>query len=189
MKFLPALLLVDIQQGFDDIAYWGGRRNHPDAEEKAGQLLGFWRDKGWPLFHAKHNSTHPASPLVKGKPGNAIHPAVKPIEGELVFEKSVNSAFIGTGLEDELRKTGTETVVIAGMTTEHCVSTTVRMAANLGFETWLVEDATATFDKVNAAGKRFSAELIHEVELACLEGEFAELIRTGNLLREWSRPV
>ncbi len=182
METPPVLLLVDIQQGFDDLAYWGGNRNNPDAEEKAGQLLRFWREKGWPVIHAKHNSIHPASPLVKGKAGNAIHPAVRPAEGEPVFEKSVNSAFIGTDLEEQLRRLGARIVVVAGMTTEHCVSTTVRMSANLGFRTWLVEDATATFDKVSGSGKRFSAELIHEVELASLEGEFAELVRVPELL-------
>ncbi len=173
---LPALLLVDIQQGFDEVDYWGGRRNNPDAEENAGHLLEAWRKTGLPLYHVKHNSIHPASPLVREKPGNAFHEAVQPLPEEKVIEKRVNSAFIGTNFEALLRAAGINTLLIAGMTTDHCISTTVRMAGNLEFKTFLVADACATFDKKGLKGEHFSADLIHETALASLQGEFAEVI-------------
>lgn len=181
---LYALLLIDIQKGFEDLEYWGGRRNNPDAELKAGQLLTHWRQKGWPVFHAMHNSTNPNSPLVKGKVGNPIQDVVAPIDGEPVFEKNVNSAFIGTGLEELLRKQGIQRLVIAGMTTEHCISTSVRMAANLGYEVWLVADACACFDTIGPNGKLFPAQLIHEVELAALDGEFAKVVNLEHILKQ-----
>lgn len=38
----PALILIDIQKGFDNLEYWGGQRNNPDAENNAGELLEVW---------------------------------------------------------------------------------------------------------------------------------------------------
>ncbi|MEO1712932.1 MAG: cysteine hydrolase family protein [Bacteroidota bacterium] len=172
----PALLLVDIQQGFEDVEYWGGLRNNPNAEHKAGEILAYWRQKGWPVIHVKHNSTNPNSPLVAGKPGNAIHSAVQPQGDEPVLEKTVNSAFIGTDLEERLHRAGIRRVVIVGMTTNHCISTTVRMSGNLGFETYLVKDAAATFDTIGVDGTKFSAKVIHDTTLANLDKEFCQVI-------------
>ncbi|MEM7549814.1 MAG: cysteine hydrolase family protein [Bacteroidota bacterium] len=184
MKFTSktALVLIDIQKGFDDLEYWGGNRNNPDAEEKAKKLLDLWRSKGWPIFHVKHNSTTPGSLLEPSHPGNELQEATKPIKGEPLFEKNVNSAFIGTNLKEQLDASGIKTVAIAGLTTDHCISTSVRMSGNLGFETYLVSDATATFDKVGADGKKYPAELIHETALASLHGEFATVLTTQQVM-------
>ncbi len=172
----PALLLIDIQRAFDDIAYWGGQRNNPQAEAQAGRLLAFWRSRQWPIFHVRHCSTTPGSPLAKGLPGNEFHEAVTPIAGEPVIEKNVNSGFIGTDLKEQLDARGITQVVIAGLTTDHCVSTTTRMAGNFGYETIVVSDATASFRKQSPSGKEFSAEIIHETALASLHEEFATVL-------------
>ena len=179
----PALLLIDIQKGFDDIEYWGGARNNPDAEQKAGQLLAIWREKGLPVFHVKHCSTTPGSRLAEGQEGNDIQDVVKPIGDEPVIKKDVNSAFIGTDLEDRLKKASINQVVIVGLTTDHCVSTSTRMAANLGFETYLVNDATATFDKVGVNGEKYAAQLIHDTAIASLHQEFATIVNTEAIIR------
>ncbi|RYY97180.1 MAG: cysteine hydrolase [Chitinophagaceae bacterium] len=178
-----ALLLVDIQQGFDDIAYWGGARNNPGAEANAARLLEVWRLRGWPLFHIQHCSVNPASRLAPGHPGNAFKPEVRPEPGEPVIQKTVNSAFIGTGLKGQLEAAGIRQVLIAGLTTDHCVSTTTRMAGNYGFETILVADACATFDKTGHDGQRYPAQLVHDTALASLHGEFATVLGTDRLLQ------
>lgn len=178
----PALLLIDMQQGMDDVAYWGGHRNNAQAEENAARLLSFWRQHHLPIFHIKHNSTNPQSRLVQGQIGNEFKDIVQPIDNEPIIEKNVNSAFIGTNLQQQLDEQGIQKLVIVGLTTDHCVSTTTRMAGNLGYTTFLVADATATFDKVGANGKRYAAELIHEIELASLHQEFATVIETDALL-------
>ena len=170
-----ALLLIDIQQGFDAAPYWGPR-NNPQAESNAARLLAAWRASGRPLFHVQHRSTSPGSPLRPGQPGCDFKPEARPLPGEPVIGKNVNSAFIGTDLEPRLRGQGIDTVVIAGLTTAHCVSTTTRMAGNFGYETYLVSDATATFNKRGADGRNFDAELIHETALASLHGEFATVM-------------
>jgi nicotinamidase-related amidase len=172
----PALILVDIQKGFEDIVYWGGERNNPDAELRASELLELWRKNHLPVFHVQHCSTNPVSPLRETNPGNAFKDLVIPISGEPVIKKQVNSAFIGTNLQELLDDNGITTLVIVGLTTDHCISTTTRMAGNLGYSTFLVADATATFNKKGIDGKSFSAALIHETALASLNEEFATIL-------------
>lgn len=183
IKDNPALLLIDIQKGFDDINYWGGDRNNPEAEQNAGKLLAFWRKMRLPVFHAKHCSSNPNSRLAEGQPGNEFKDIVEPIEGEVIIKKNVNSAFIGTDLKERLVFTNISKLVIVGLTTDQCVSTTTRMAGNFGFDTFLVEDATATFCKKGAKGQLYSAEIIHETAIASLMDEFATIVTTENLLK------
>lgn len=177
---ITALLLIDVQQGFDD-PYWGAR-NNPQAESNLARLLAAWRAAGRPVFHVKHNSRNPASPLHPANPGNAIKPIVAPRPGEPVFEKNVNSGFIGTGLDEALRRAGVTALVIGGITTPHCVSTTTRMAANLGFAVRLVSDACAAFDWTAHDGRRVPAAEMHYHALAALHGEFAEVVTTDAVL-------
>lgn len=184
--FLPpntALILIDIQKGFLDTDYWGGSRNNPDAEKNAGILLGIWRKKKLPVFHVKHNSTNPVSLLFKGKAGNEFNDFVLPKGNEAIIEKNVNSAFIGTDLKDQLDKMSIRSLVIAGLTTDHCISTSVRMAGNLGFETYLISDACATFDKLGVNGEKYTAETLHQTQLAGLNGEFATVVKMEAFLK------
>jgi nicotinamidase-related amidase len=174
----PALILVDIQKGFDDIAYWGGERNNPDAELRVSELLRLWRNAGLPVFHVQHCSTTPTSPLHEGHSGNQFKDLATPIDGEPVIKKNVNSAFIGTDLQEQLDNAMITKLVIVGLTTDHCISTTTRMASNIGYETYLVADATATFNKKGIDGQNYPAELIHQTALASLNNEFATVVTT-----------
>ncbi len=174
----PALILIDIQKGFDNIEYWGGERNNPNAEINASELLKTWREKNLPIYHIKHCSSILTSLLHETNIGNEFKDLVSPIEGEPIIKKNVNSAFIGTDLKEQLDKAKITKLVIVGLTTDHCVSTTTRMAGNLGYETYLVADATATFNKKGIDGQNYSAELIHETALASLNEEFATIVTT-----------
>ena len=175
-----ALIVIDVQQGFDE-PYWGAR-NNPGAEDSIAAVLGAWRAAKRPIFHVKHNSRSPQSPLHLSKPGNAFKEMSAPREGEPALSKDVNSAFIGTDLEERLRAAGIEEVVIVGLTTPHCVSTTTRMAANLGFKVRLVTDATAAHAGRGPDGAAIDAEAMHYHALASLGGEFADLVTTADLL-------
>jgi nicotinamidase-related amidase len=172
----PALILIDIQKGFANNEYWGGQRNNPDAEFRASELLSVWRENGLPVFHVQHCSAIPTSPLHETHAGNQFNDLVVPIAGEPIIKKNVNSAFIGTDLQAQLDHAKITTLVIAGLTTDHCVSTTTRTAGNLGYKTFLVAAATATFDKKGINGQIFPAELIHQTALASLDREFATVI-------------
>ncbi len=181
---MTALLLIDVQQGLQELDYYGGERNNPQAETNCGKILSAFRAKELPVFHVQHCSTNPDSPLHPSKPGNAFHPQVQPNNGEPIFQKNVNSAFIGTTLEDHLKAQNISDLVIVGLTTEHCVSTSTRMAANLGFNTTLISDATAAFNKTGINGEQYSAELAHNIALANLKDEFAIIKDTQTLLQE-----
>ena len=177
-KDRPALILVDVQKAFGNIKYWGGQRNNPAAEIRASELLKIWRENNLPIFHIQHCSAYPTSLLHESNAGNAFNDLVTPIEGESIIKKKVNSAFIGTDLQTQLDTAKITTLVIVGLTTDHCISTTARMAGNLGYQTFLVADATATFNKKGIDGKKYSAELIHETALASLNEEFASIVTT-----------
>ncbi|SDQ09753.1 cysteine hydrolase family protein [Flagellimonas zhangzhouensis] len=181
---MTALVLIDIQKGLQEMEFYGTERNNPEAEENCIKLLAFFRAKQIPVFHVKHNSKNEDSPLFPGKMGNDFHPAVKPLENEPIFEKNVNSAFIGTELEARLKTQNITHLVIAGLTIEHCISTSVRMAANLGFNVTLSSDATAAFDKIGIDGKRYSSDIIFQTEMANLKDEFATIQCTSALLEE-----
>src|SRR5204862_7961396 len=158
-----------------------GQRNNPNAENNAGELLKLWRKNNLPIFHIKHCSTIPTSLLNETNEGNEFTDIVKPIDGEQVIKKNVNSAFIGTNLKEQLDNAKISKLVIVGLTTDHCISTTTRMAGNLGFETFIVSDATATFNRKGLEGQNYPAELIHETALASLNAEFAAIITTNFL--------
>jgi nicotinamidase-related amidase len=188
MTALPkdaVLLVIDVQKGMDVFAA-EYNRNNPDLEKNIARLQRAWRESGRPVIHVQHLSKSPNSPLRPGQAGAEIKDEVRPLPGEPVIQKSVNSAFIGTTLEADLRRRGLSTLVMTGLQTNMCVSTTARMAGNLGFTTYVVSDATATFDNSGPDGKRYSSELLHDVALADLHGEFATIVDTQTVLAQLS---
>lgn len=176
-----ALILIDVQKGFNDENYWGGNRNNKDAELKIALILDKWRLFKLPVFHIVHSSVHSESRLHESNPGFEIKDEVKPMEGETVIVKNVNSAFIGTDLKERLDQQNITKLVLVGLTSNHCVSTTARMAGNLGFENWVISDATATFDRIGLNGEKFDSELVHQISLANLHNEFAQVITAEKL--------
>ena len=170
-----ALLLIDVQKGVNVLTHWGGpsgRRNNPDAEPHMAILLEAWRRAGLPVAYTQHDSREAASPLKLSEPGGAWIEELEPSTGELVVCKDVNSGFIGTNLEIELRRRGIERLVVVGFFTNMCVETTVRMAGNMGFDTYLVHDACATTNRVGPDGSDREPELVHDMTVANLHGEF-----------------
>lgn len=179
----PVLLLIDFQKAFEDIAL-SLPRNNPDAEKNAARLLRHWRERGWPVLHVAHDSTESGSLFRPDLPGNAFMDFAEPRENEPVIRKAVNSAFIGTDLASRLDALGRPRIVIAGISTDHCVSTTARMAGNLGFEAVLAADAIFTFQRTAPGGRVISAEDVHQVNLASLADEFAGVTTTAAVLSD-----
>jgi nicotinamidase-related amidase len=180
MNAKTALLLIDVQKAFDHPSW--GKRNNPQAENNIALILEKWRQQQLPVIHIRHCSVEPNSTLRPSEPGNAYKQEALPITGEIEFTKTVNSAFIGTGLEAYLRENDISALVIVGISTDHCVSTTTRMAANLGFQVQLISDASFTFDRTGADGTTYPAELMHQIHLASLHKEFCQVITTTQLL-------
>jgi nicotinamidase-related amidase len=176
-----ALIVIDVQLAFLDPHM--GERNNAGAESNIGRLLQAWRNTGRPVRHVVHDSLEPNSRLRPDSPGNSIQPIALPSANEPVYRKNVNSAFIGTTLERDLRRDGINTLVIVGLTTNHCVSTSARMAGNLGFTTYVVSDATASFARRALDGTLRSAEDVHSAALSDLQEEFAMIVDTSEILK------
>lgn len=176
------LLVIDLQQAIDAPYHAAdGPRNNPEAELVVARLLAAWRTAGRPVIHIRHDSVLPTSAYRPGQPGNAFKPEAMPLPGETVIAKQTNSAFIGTGLEQQLRQAGIGQLVICGVVTNNSVEATVRMAGNLGFDTLLVEDACFAFAQRDWSGHLRAAEDVHAMSLANLDGEYCRVVNSKSL--------
>ncbi len=183
---VTALLLIDVQKGVDVLDHWGGpngRRNNPHAEENLRLLLDGWRSNGLPVFYTMHDSREARSPLKLALPTGRIKDGLEPRSGETIINKDVNSGFIGTNLELMLQRQRIHRLVIAGFFTNMCVETTVRTAGNLGFDTYVVEDACATTNRVGWDGVDRDAELVHAMAITSMDGEFCTALKTSDVVR------
>ncbi|MCF6410997.1 cysteine hydrolase family protein [Pseudalkalibacillus salsuginis] len=175
------LLVVDVQKAFFHSS-WGSRNNH-DAEENIAVLIRHWRSHSQPVIFIQHVSDNPASLFYINGEGVEFMENCIPKNGEAILRKKVNSAFIGTDLYERLTELDCKNVVITGLTTNHCVETTTRMAGNYGFNPILVEDACATFDRKGPDGKVHLAEDIHQMTMVNLHEEFADIVTSVQLLQ------
>ena len=176
-----ALIVIDVQQGFDDPAW--GRRDNPDAEANIARLVKAWADAARPIVLVRHDSREPRSPLAPGSPGNALKPVVADAPHDLFVTKHVNSAFYGEpDLHAWLGERGVRQLVVCGIQTNQCVETTARMAGNLGYDVTLPIDATHTFDMAGPDGQTVSADELTRATAASLHGEFADVVRTDDVV-------
>ena len=180
-----ALLLIDVQVGVDVLSHWGGptgRRNNPNAEANMLQLLATWRKAKLQVAFTRHDSREAKSPLKFSLPTGAQKPGFEPMTDEIVVEKDVNSGFIGTSLEVQLRRAEISRLVIVGFFTNFCVETTTRMSGNLGFDTYLVDDCCATTNRVGLDGIDREPELVHAMTVGNLHGEFCTAVQSNDAL-------
>lgn len=183
-----ALVVVDVQQGFDELDFWGPR-NNPGADGNIASLIDVWQATGRPVVFVRHDSPKPQSPLRPGYAGNELKEYVRERRGkgagnELFLTKTVNSAFLGTpDLGAWLKESGIGQIVLAGIQTNMCVETTARMGGNLGYDVIVAYDATYTFDLVGPFGWRRSAEEIAQASAVSLHGGgFARVVTTEDLV-------
>lgn len=179
----PALIVIDVQKGFENTDFWGPR-NNPACDSNIAQLIAKWRDENWPLVFVRHDSASEDSPLHPSNPGNQFKSVVSGTP-DLLVSKCVNSSFHGTpDLHAWLQHEKIKQTVICGITTNHCCETTARISGNLGYETYFVLDATHTFDRLSPTGKLVPAETLAEITATNLHREFATVVSTAELLRK-----
>lgn len=177
-----ALVVVDVQQGFEDGAYWGAR-DQPDCDANVAALVARWTERGRPVVLVRHASADPASPLRPSSAGHALKPYLRDVEADLVVTKSVNSSFHGTpDLDAWLRQEGVAGIVVCGITTNHCCETTARVGGNLGHDVLFAIDATHTFDRRGPDGTVMTAAELSRATATNLHGEFATVVTTADLL-------
>lgn len=174
------LMIIDMQKGGRDPAL--GTCGQPQAETRAGELLDHWRDQGLPVIHIRHDDMNPDSPYAPGSPGHAFMDEVAPLPHEEVVEKRTTNAFVGTDLMQVLEGYGSTQIVVCGVHLEHCVGTTARMAGNLGFTVFLASDATAALSKTSKDGRQWTADEVHALTLAVLDGDYVKVSDTDALI-------
>jgi nicotinamidase-related amidase len=174
------LVVIDVQLAIDDPKW--GPRNNPDAEQKIATLLSAWRGAAMPIIHIRHDSTERRSPYRPNSPGHPFKAEAAPLAGEPVIGKSANSAFIGTALESTLRQNGCDAIVICGVLTHNSVEATVRHGGNLGFRVLLAGDACWSVDVTDLTGRHWPAEAVHQLSLAVMNGEYAEVASAAELI-------
>lgn len=178
-----ALIIIDVQKAFQDPKW--GNRNNPDAERKIHSILLEWRKRRLEVIFIKHLSTNQNSVFYHENESSQINDLLYPLKTETIFTKEVNSSFIGTSLEDHLHQLKINELVITGLTTPHCVSTTARMSGNLGFKTYLLSDAVAAFELTDHKGNHIDAQTVHDVSLATIHNEFATVITTDEYMTKF----
>ncbi len=181
MMDAPVLLIVDAQKGFNDSVF--GESNDGGSEERMKSLLDLWRIKKLPVVHIQHSSKSTDSPFHPGAPGFAFREGFEPETSEVHIIKHVNSAFVDTTLHEYLTDHNLSKLIIVGYTVPHCISTTARMAGNLGYKVSIVHDAAVSFALKSYDGSLFSANMMHESSLAALHGEFAEILPSADARR------
>lgn len=181
MDSKPALVLIDWQKAIDHPSW--GVRNNPHAERRAQAILELWRERRWPLFHIRHDSSEPDSTYRPGQPLHDFKVETAPLTGEVVLGKATCNAFASTDLAQRLRAAGVSQVFVSGVITNNSVESTVRAGGDLGFAIHLVEDACFTFGK-----GRWSADDIHAMSLTNLDGEYAVITDSAQVIERFRQP-
>lgn len=176
-----ALLVIDLQMEFTRRTEAGLPRSNPEAEARVAEVLALFRARGLPVIHVHHDDPNPASGFRLAIPGGQVMPCAEPLPGEAVVVKHGSSAFIGTGLEDQLRASGITRLVVIGAAVNYCVASTVRMAADLGFKVQLLQDAVFGFGVTGPDGVAHDPDVVLSVTLGTLGAGFARVIPSADL--------
>ncbi len=178
-----ALVLIDLQNDY----FPGGTMELVGAESAVAQatrLLDAFRQRSLPIFHIQHIAKRSgATFFLPGTAGAEIHVSARPASGERVVTKHFPNGFRETTLLADLRTSGVSNLVVAGMMTHMCVDTTVRAAADLGFQCALAHDACATRN-LQFGGQTVDAESVQLAYLAALNGSFATIRPAEELCTE-----
>ncbi|MBY0415572.1 MAG: isochorismatase family protein [Bdellovibrionales bacterium] len=173
------LIIINAQKGLIDLTQEG--RNNLEAEKNIIQVLKMWREKKRPIIHVKHVSNNAESPFYHHSAGSEFLDSIKPEANELLVEKTKSSAFTRTNLESHLVEGNFSNVILVGFTANECIDATAKDASSLGFTSFVVGDATATFDLRDSSGKLVKSERLHRLILANINSFYAKVINTSDI--------
>lgn len=173
----PALLVMDAQEGYDD----AGERNNFYAERLIANLLAYWRERSWPVLYLTRTVEAPDSAFRPDHPGHDLKPDVAPEGDEPVIDRTASSAFVGTDLEDRLAGPDETTLVLCGFEGNGSIASTARTAAERGYETYVVGDASVSFTTTGPDGIEYIATEVHWIEMASLHGRYATVVYADDI--------
>lgn len=176
-----ALLVVDMQNDY----FPGGKmelHGSVEAGRRAAQLLGCFRQRGWPVIFIQHISVRPGGTFfLPGTVGADIYGEVQPLLGETVIQKHFPNSFRETVLLDHLREALISRLIVCGMMTHMCIDATVRAAFDYGYNCLLAADACATKD-LQFQGNTIPAEYVHRSFLAALHGTYGKVMNAAEVI-------
>jgi len=178
-----ALLIVDIQNDY----FPKGKmelEGSIEASLKAKELLGLFRADTLPVVFIQHVSVQKgASFFLPDTEGILIHENVRPLPGEMVFQKYYPNSFRETGLLDHLKKEDIRRLLICGMMTSMCIDATVRAAFDYGFTCVVIHDACAT-RALKFKDHDIPATHVHGAFLAALGSVYARMMSTSEAIEK-----
>jgi nicotinamidase-related amidase len=143
------LLVVDTQKLITN----PGLYNYYAFENTVKTLIATARENGVEVIYVRHDDGE-GEELTKGIPGFEIYEGFKPLQGEKIFDKTVNSSFKGTGLLEYLKEKNVQTVAVVGLQTYYCIDAAIKCGFEHGFKVIVPENANSTFDNAFMTGEQ-----------------------------------
>lgn len=176
-----ALIVIDFQN-----EYFEGKIFIPDgmkALKNTQRLVKFAHKNQFPVFFIQHIGLADGPLFAKGSKTAKFHPDLQPGKTDHVITKATPSSFVGTDLEKQLKQMGIKKIIITGLMTHMCVSSTARDAVPLGYQVIIAEDATATRDLATWDHQVIDHDTLQKTALAGVADVFAEIFTTDQILK------
>ena len=122
-------------------------------EDAVKSLIAAARENSVEVIFVRHDDGE-GEALTKGKLGFEIYEGFEPLQGEKIFDKTVNSSFKGTGLLEYLKEKNVKTIVVVGLQTDYCIDATIKCGFEHGFKMIVPENANSTFDNAFMTGEQ-----------------------------------
>ena len=178
-----AVVFIDYQNEYVDGSMPLGQAG-AQAIKNARLLLDKARAQAIPIFHIAHHGEDNGNVFDPLSSNVDIVAELQPKDGETVILKKHPNAFYDTQLQALIAGTQKQQIIFAGFMSHMCVSSSVRAAFDLGFDSFVCHDACATRALPNDKKEAISADVMHETAMAALQDRFAALVTTAELVGE-----
>ncbi|PKH25300.1 cysteine hydrolase [Enterobacterales bacterium CwR94] len=180
-----ALIVVDIQNEYFEGKGFKGKMVIPDgmqALNNSKKLVEYAHAKGMPVFFVRHLGPKDSPLFADGSVYAEFHKDLQPTSKDTIITKATPSSFVGTDLDAQLKKRGIEKVIVTGLMTHMCISSTARDAVPLGYSVIIPEDATATRDLNDWKNGVVDHNVLQRAALAGVADVFAEIRTTSDVM-------
>ncbi|MDK1704139.1 cysteine hydrolase family protein [Serratia rubidaea] len=180
-----ALIVIDIQNEYYAGKGFRGKMVIPDGRavlENSKKLVDFAHKHHMPVYFVRHVGAKGGPLFAEGSVYAEFHQELQPTAQDAVIAKATPSAFVATDLDAQLKKQGVTTLLVAGLMTHMCVSSTARDAVPLGYSVLIAGDATATRDLDDGVGGVVDHRVLQRAALAGVADVFAEIHSTQDIL-------
>ncbi|HEG1825461.1 TPA: isochorismatase family protein [Enterobacter cloacae] len=180
-----ALIVVDIQNEYYAGKDFRGQMVIPDGDKvlkNSQKLVSYAHQKRMPVYFVRHVAPKDSPLFAEGSVYAKFHQDLQPSARDAIITKATPSSFVGTDLDAQLKKKGIKKVIVIGLMTHMCISSTARDAVPLGYNVIIPEDATATRDLDDGQGGVVDHKALQRAALAGVADVFAEIMTTKDVM-------